>query len=81
MAILTGMQSRLRGSAGSVTFRRNGGMTIMSEKVTDVKVSRTEAQLRQRTKWANIVAMYKGIRFSTTALSLSQRTPLTITCS
>ena len=62
MAILTGMQSRLRGSAGSVTFRRNGGMTIMSEKVTDVKVSRTEAQLRQRTKWANIVAMYKGIR-------------------
>ena len=62
MAILTGMQSKLRGSAGSITFRRNGGQTIMSEKITEVRVSRTELQSRQRTKWANIVAMYKGIR-------------------
>ena len=62
MAILTGMQSKLRGSAGSITFRRNGGQTIMSEKITEVRVSRTELQSRQRTKWANVIAMYKGIR-------------------
>lgn len=62
MAILTGIQSKLRGSAGSITFRRNGGQTIMSEKITEVRVSRTEAQARQRTKWANIIAMYKGLR-------------------
>ena len=62
MAILTGMQTKLRGSAGSITFRRNCGQTIVSEKITDMRVSRTEQQARQRTKWANIVAIYKGIR-------------------
>ena len=60
MAILTGIQTKLRGSAGSITFRRNSGKTVVSEKVTDVKVSRTVAQLRQRTKLSNVVAMYRG---------------------
>lgn len=60
MAILTGLQSKLRGSAGSVTFRRNSGRTVLSEKVTDVKRSRTEPQSRQRTKLGNVVAMYRG---------------------
>ena len=62
MAILNGIASKLKGSAGSLTFRRSAGRTIVSEKVTDVRVSRTELQQRHRTKWANVVQMYKGIR-------------------
>ena len=62
MAILNGIVSNLKGSAGNLTFRRSGGQTVVSEKVTDVKVTRTDAQERHRTKWANIVQMYKGIR-------------------
>ena len=62
MAILNGIASKLKGSAGSLTFRRSAGRTIVSEKVTEVKVSRTEPQQRHRTKWANVVQMYKGIR-------------------
>lgn len=61
MAILKGIVSNLSGSAGNLTFRRNSGATIVSEKVTDVKSSRTEPQQRHRTKWANIVAMYRGL--------------------
>ena len=62
MAILNGIASKLTGSAGSLTFRRSAGRTIVSEKVTEVKISRTEPQQRHRTKWANVVQMYKGIR-------------------
>ena len=62
MAILNGIVSNLKGSAGNLTFRRSGGQTVVSEKVTEVKVTRTDPQERHRTKWANIVQMYKGIR-------------------
>ena len=62
MAILNGIVSNLKGSAGNLTFRRAGGQTVVSEKVTEVKVTRTDPQERHRTKWANIVQMYKGIR-------------------
>ena len=62
MAILNGIASKLKGSAGSLTFRRSAGRTIVSEKVTEVRISRTEPQQRHRTKWANVVQMYKGIR-------------------
>ncbi len=62
MAILNGIASKLKGSAGSLTFRRTGGRTVVSEKVTEVKITRTDAQMKQRTKWGNIIAMYKGIR-------------------
>ena len=62
MAILNGIASKLKGSAGNLTFRRSAGRTIVSEKVTEVKISRTESQQRHRTKWANVVQMYKGIR-------------------
>ena len=62
MAILNGIASKLKGSAGSLTFRRTGGRTVVSEKITEVKITRTDAQMKQRTKWGNIIAMYKGIR-------------------
>ena len=51
----------MKGSAGSLTFRRSGGRTIVSERITETKVSRTEPQQRHRTKWANIVQMWKGL--------------------
>ena len=61
MAILNGILKKLNGSAGSLTFKQVNGQTIVSEKATVVKNTRTPAQQRQRTKWANVVQMYKGI--------------------
>ncbi|MCQ2197272.1 MAG: hypothetical protein MJZ60_07115 [Bacteroidaceae bacterium] len=61
MAILNGIATKLNGSAGSLTFRRSSGRTIVSEKANEVKNTRTSAQQRHRMKWANVVQMYKGI--------------------
>ena len=61
MAILNGILKKLNGSAGSLTFKQVNGQTIVSEKATVVKNTRTPAQQRQRTKWGNVVQMYKGI--------------------
>ena len=61
MAILKGIVSRLTGSAGNLTFRRQGGATILSEKNTNVTNTRTAAQQKHRMKWANVIQMYKGI--------------------
>ena len=62
MGKLTGIISKISGSAGNVTFKQRGGETIVSEKVTAVRNPRTNAQMQTRTKWGNIIAMYKGIR-------------------
>ena len=61
MATLNGIISKLNGSAGQLTFKRTGGQTIVSEKITQTTNRRTSAQQKQRMKWANIVAMYKGV--------------------
>ena len=52
----------MNGSAGQLTFKQVNGMTIVSEKVTAVANPRSEAQMRTRTKFTNIVSMYRGIR-------------------
>ena len=52
----------MNGSAGQLTFKQVNGMTIVSEKVTAVANPRTNAQMQTRTKWGNIIAMYRGIR-------------------
>ena len=52
----------MKGSAGQFTFKQVNGMTIVSEKVTRIRNPRTNAQMQTRTKWGNIIAMYKGIR-------------------
>ena len=62
MAVLNGIISKISGSAGNLTFQRSNGMTVVREKVTEVANPRSEAQMRTRTKFTNIVAMYKGIR-------------------
>ena len=61
MAILKGLIRKLNGSAGDFTFKQMNGQTIVSEKVTNVKNTRTSAQQRHRMKWANMVQMFKGI--------------------
>ena len=61
MAILNGILKKLNGSAGSLTFKQVNGQTVVSEKATIVKNARTPAQQRQRTKWGNVIQMYKGI--------------------
>ena len=61
MGKLTGIISKISGSAGNVTFKQRGGETIVSEKVTTIRNPRTDAQMQTRTKWGNIIAMYKGI--------------------
>lgn len=62
MAQLSGIISKISGSAGNLTFQRTNGMTIVREKVTQVANPRSEGQMRTRTRFTNIVAMYKGIR-------------------
>ena len=61
MAILNGILKKLNGSAGSLTFKQVNGQTVVSEKISVVKRSNTPMQMRQRTKWCNVIQMYKGI--------------------
>ncbi len=62
MSKLKGIIRKMSGSVGDLTFKNLNGSTVVSEKVTTVANPRTNKQMRVRTKWANIVAMYKGIR-------------------
>ena len=62
MGKLNGIISKISGSAGNITFKRRMGETVVSEKVTQIRNPRTNAQMQTRTKWGNIVAVYKGIR-------------------
>ena len=62
MGKLNGIISKISGSAGNITFKRRMGETVVSEKVTQVRNPRSNAQMQTRTKWGNIIAVYKGIR-------------------
>ena len=80
---------------GDLTFKQVNGQTIVSGKVTVVSNPRTESQMRTRTKFTNVVAMYRGIRpllnygFESKAIGLSdynmfvrlnmQQTPIYLT--
>ena len=65
------------GSVGDLTFKQVGGVTIVSEKITQMTNPRSDGQMRVRTRWNNIVANYKAIRpklkkgFETKAAGLS----------
>lgn len=61
MAILNGLIKKMSGSAGQLTFKTVNGRTVVSEKVTKVRNTRTKGQQRQRMKWVNIVRMYAGL--------------------
>ena len=62
MAILNGIISKISGSAGNLSFCRTGGQTVVRERVTHIRNPRSDRQMKTRTKFTNIVAMYKGIR-------------------
>ena len=62
MGKLNGIISKLSGSAGNITFKRRMGETVVSEKVTQIRNPRSNAQMQTRTRWGNIIAVYKGIR-------------------
>ena len=62
MAILNGLLRKMSGSAGDLTFKIQNGLTVVSEKVTKMTNPRSDAQMRVRTRWSNVVAMYSGVR-------------------
>lgn len=62
MAKFSGLLRKQAGSIGDLTFKQVNGVTIVSEKITQMTNPRTDGQMRTRTRWNNIVAMYKGIR-------------------
>ena len=62
MARLTGIISKLNGSAGNLTFRQNGGQTVVSEKITQTTNAKTELQQKHRMKWANIIREYQVLQ-------------------
>ena len=61
MAYLKGIATKLTGSIGQFTFKQRGGLTVVSERVTNIANPRTAAQQNQRTKWGNVVRLYSGI--------------------
>ncbi len=62
MAVLNGLLRKMSGSAGDLTFKIQNGLTVVSEKVTKMTNPRSDAQMRVRTRWSNVVAMYSGVR-------------------
>lgn len=61
MAILTGINTKLRGSVGQYTFQRLNGQTVAKEKVEKKSVpTRTQAQMIRRVRWANLVNLYRA---------------------
>ena len=48
MAILKGIIRKMTGSAGQLTFKRLNGQTIVSEKVSNVKNTRTTAHSNRK---------------------------------
>lgn len=77
MGKFTGLLRKTVGSIGDLTFKQVNGMTIVSEKITQMTNPRSDGQMRVRTRWNNIVANYKAIRpklkkgFETKAAGLS----------
>lgn len=61
MAILTGINTKLRGSAGNWTFSRLNGQTVAKEKVEKKATPvRTLPQMLRRVRWANLVNLYRS---------------------
>ena len=61
MAYISGIATKMSGSVGQFTFKRLGGATIVSEKVTTITNPRSASQQSQRTKWDNLIRLYSGI--------------------
>ena len=63
MAILTGINTRLRGSIGNYTFARVNGQTIAKQKVDKKSVPvRTKSQMLTRMQFANLIHLYQSFK-------------------
>ena len=61
MGVLTGINTKMRGSVGQYTFKRLNGQTVVSEKVDKKSIPvRPPAQMRQRMAWDNIIAIWRS---------------------
>ena len=61
MAILNGINTKLRGSIGQYTFQRLNGQTVAKEKIEKKAIPvRTLSQMLRRVRWANLVNMYQA---------------------
>lgn len=63
MAILTGINSKMRGKVGNWVYARLNGQTVAKEKA-DKKATptRTNAQMLTRMQWANLVNLYSAFK-------------------
>ena len=62
MATLTGLTTKLNGTAGEWTFYRRLGVTVAKQKVDRRPAGRSsEAQLANRVAWANLVAIWSSM--------------------
>ena len=63
MAILTGINTRLRGSIGDYTFARVNGQTVASQKVEKKSVPvRSRSQMLVRMQLANLAHLYQSFK-------------------
>ena len=62
MATFNGLLKKMEGSIGDLTFKQVNGQTVVSQKITAISNPRSEAQMRTRMRFTNIVQMYRGIR-------------------
>jgi len=61
MAVLTGINTTLRGSVGQYTYTQLGGQTVVKQKVArKATPSRTRRQMVRRVAWANLVNLYRA---------------------
>lgn len=63
MAILTGINTRMRGSVGDYTFSQLNGQTVVKQKVAPKAAPRrTLPIMAHRMKWPNLVNLYKAFQ-------------------
>lgn len=59
MATGSGIIRKLRGKVGDLVYRIRDGEQVVSAYNPQVRNPRTEAQMQQRTKWLNVLGLYK----------------------
>ena len=62
MSKCTDLNNKISGRVGDLVYFVRGGQQIVRSVPASVKNPRTEAQMRQRMKWANVLAVYKALQ-------------------
>ncbi|MBQ0062355.1 MAG: hypothetical protein KBT15_11400 [Bacteroidales bacterium] len=55
-----GVLRKISGSVGDLNYRVVGGMQVVAAKATHVKNPKTARQMEQRTRWSNVLMMYRA---------------------